>query len=61
MMEFQLEILKGNLQSSYAPSVSVLTRISSLRESTASLSSSILEYRDLHGRKYQSSKTTEYW
>ncbi|KAK7210093.1 hypothetical protein V2G26_017271 [Clonostachys chloroleuca] len=33
----------------------------SLRESTASLSSSILEYRDLHGRKYQSSKTTEYW
>lgn len=31
------------------------------RNSTASLTSSILEYRTLHGRTYQSSKTTEYW
>ncbi|KAK7429470.1 hypothetical protein QQZ08_004062 [Neonectria magnoliae] len=30
-------------------------------ESTASITSSILEYRNIHGRTYQSSKTTEYW
>ncbi|KAI5463650.1 S-adenosyl-L-methionine-dependent methyltransferase [Mariannaea sp. PMI_226] len=30
-------------------------------ESTASLTSSILDYRKIHGRTYQSSKTTEYW
>jgi hypothetical protein len=35
--------------------------VDSLRESTASIESSILEYRSIHGRKYQSSKTTEYW
>ncbi|KAH8892458.1 S-adenosyl-L-methionine-dependent methyltransferase [Thozetella sp. PMI_491] len=34
---------------------------SSLRDSTASITSSILEYRTIHGRPYQSSKTTEYW
>ncbi|KAH7163411.1 S-adenosyl-L-methionine-dependent methyltransferase [Dactylonectria estremocensis] len=33
----------------------------SLRDSTASITSSILEYRNINGRKYQSSKTTEYW
>ncbi|KAI8651305.1 hypothetical protein NCS55_01374400 [Fusarium keratoplasticum] len=30
-------------------------------ESTASITSSILEYRKIHGRTYKSSKTTEYW
>ncbi|KAK0617008.1 S-adenosyl-L-methionine-dependent methyltransferase [Immersiella caudata] len=34
---------------------------SSLRESTASITSSIYEYRTLHGRSYQASNTTEYW
>ncbi|KFA55732.1 hypothetical protein S40293_08343 [Stachybotrys chartarum IBT 40293] len=29
--------------------------------STASLSESILEYRRIHGRTYQSTKTTDYW
>ncbi|KAH7171324.1 S-adenosyl-L-methionine-dependent methyltransferase [Dactylonectria macrodidyma] len=33
----------------------------SLRDSTASITSSILEYRNINGRKYQSSNTTEYW
>ncbi|CEI41933.1 unnamed protein product [Fusarium venenatum] len=33
----------------------------SLRDSTASITSSILSYRTINGRKYQSSKTTEYW
>ncbi|KAK5653287.1 hypothetical protein OQA88_9186 [Cercophora sp. LCS_1] len=33
----------------------------SLKESTASITSSLLEYRTLHGRTYQSSQTTEYW
>lgn len=33
----------------------------SLRDSTASLASSIYEYRTIHGRAYQSSNTTEYW
>ncbi|KAH6869390.1 S-adenosyl-L-methionine-dependent methyltransferase [Thelonectria olida] len=33
----------------------------SQHESTASITSSILEYRNLHGRTYQTSKTTEYW
>ncbi|KAH8895803.1 S-adenosyl-L-methionine-dependent methyltransferase [Thozetella sp. PMI_491] len=33
----------------------------SIRGSTASLTSSILEYRSINGRTYQSSKTTEYW
>ncbi|KAL6922741.1 hypothetical protein FSHL1_000015 [Fusarium sambucinum] len=33
----------------------------SLRESTASITSSILSYRTINGRKYQSSNTTEYW
>ncbi|CAM1510881.1 Fc.00g083940.m01.CDS01 [Cosmosporella sp. VM-42] len=35
--------------------------VDSLRESTASITSSILEYRNINGRAYQSSKTTEYW
>jgi hypothetical protein len=30
-------------------------------ESTASLTESIYEYRTIHGRTYQASKTTEYW
>ncbi|KAJ3529711.1 hypothetical protein NM208_g9632 [Fusarium decemcellulare] len=30
-------------------------------ESTSSITSSIREYRNIHGRTYQSSKTTEYW
>ncbi len=30
-------------------------------ESTESLSSSIREYRNIHGRTYGSSKTTAYW
>lgn len=34
---------------------------SSLRESTASLTSSIFESRTIFGRSYQSSKSTEYW
>ncbi|KAK3360510.1 S-adenosyl-L-methionine-dependent methyltransferase [Lasiosphaeria hispida] len=34
---------------------------SSLRDSTASITSSIYEYRTINGRSYQSSKTTEYW
>lgn len=34
---------------------------SSFRESTSSITSSIYEYRTIHGRAYQSSKTTEYW
>ncbi|WYZ39985.1 hypothetical protein EsH8_IV_000326 [Colletotrichum jinshuiense] len=33
----------------------------SLRESTASLSSSIRDYRTLYGRTYQTSNTTDYW
>ncbi|KAH6885725.1 S-adenosyl-L-methionine-dependent methyltransferase [Thelonectria olida] len=33
----------------------------SVRESTASISSSIYDYRNIQGRTYQSSKTTEYW
>ncbi|KAH7013798.1 S-adenosyl-L-methionine-dependent methyltransferase [Ilyonectria destructans] len=33
----------------------------SVRESTASLSSSIWEYRTVQGRTYQASKSTEYW
>ncbi|KAI8722697.1 hypothetical protein NCS52_00414100 [Fusarium sp. LHS14.1] len=33
----------------------------SRHSSTASISSSILEYRNIRGRTYQSSKTTEYW
>ncbi|KAK7416831.1 hypothetical protein QQZ08_011854 [Neonectria magnoliae] len=35
--------------------------VDSLRDSTTSITSSILEYRSINGRKYQSSKTTEYW
>ncbi|KAM5348611.1 hypothetical protein ACJ41O_008435 [Fusarium nematophilum] len=35
--------------------------VPSVRESTASLTSSIFEYRNFHGRTYQSSSTTEYW
>ncbi|KAK7403800.1 hypothetical protein QQX98_010442 [Neonectria punicea] len=34
--------------------------VDSLRDSTASITSSILEYRNINGRKYQSSNTTEY-
>lgn len=30
-------------------------------QSTASLTSTLFEYRKIHGRTYQSSKTTEYW
>ncbi|KAF5512179.1 Secondary metabolism regulator LAE1 [Colletotrichum aenigma] len=33
----------------------------SIVSSTASLSESIFDYRKLHGRTYQNSKTTEYW
>ncbi|KAJ3527230.1 hypothetical protein NM208_g10802 [Fusarium decemcellulare] len=33
----------------------------SLRDSTASITSSILEYRHINGRPFQQSKTTEYW
>ncbi|RYO96507.1 hypothetical protein DL765_011596 [Monosporascus sp. GIB2] len=32
-----------------------------IRESTYSITSSILEYRTIHGRTYQSSRTTQYW
>ncbi|CRK08675.1 hypothetical protein BN1723_008999 [Verticillium longisporum] len=35
--------------------------VESLRDSTASLRSSILEYRNINGRHFQSSKTTDYW
>jgi len=48
----QIPNLKANL-------IVVLTF--SFRGSTASISSSIYEYRTIHGRTYQSSKTTEYW
>ncbi|KDN68531.1 putative UMTA [Colletotrichum sublineola] len=33
----------------------------SVASSTASLSESVLDYRQLHGRTYQTTKTTEYW
>ncbi|KAF4416383.1 s-adenosyl-l-methionine-dependent methyltransferase [Fusarium acutatum] len=33
----------------------------SLRDSTASITSSILEYRHINGRPFQQSQTTEYW
>ncbi|PHH83073.1 hypothetical protein CDD83_3067 [Cordyceps sp. RAO-2017] len=33
----------------------------SAQSSTASLSESIFDYRNIHGRTFQSSKTTEYW
>ncbi|EWZ31415.1 hypothetical protein FOCG_08515 [Fusarium oxysporum f. sp. radicis-lycopersici 26381] len=33
----------------------------SIASSTASLSESIFDYRSLHGRTFQNSKTTEYW
>ncbi|RSL56963.1 hypothetical protein CEP54_008530 [Fusarium duplospermum] len=33
----------------------------SIVSSTASLSESIFDYRNLHGRTFQNSKTTEYW
>ncbi|KAJ0156302.1 Sodium transport ATPase 2 [Fusarium oxysporum f. sp. albedinis] len=33
----------------------------SLRDSTASITSSILEYRHINGRPFQQSKKTEYW
>ncbi|KAF4475817.1 s-adenosyl-l-methionine-dependent methyltransferase [Fusarium agapanthi] len=33
----------------------------SLRDLTASITSSILEYRHINGRPFQQSKTTEYW
>ncbi|KAF4459461.1 s-adenosyl-l-methionine-dependent methyltransferase [Fusarium albosuccineum] len=35
--------------------------VDSLRDSTASITSSILEYRHINGRPFQQSKTTEYW
>lgn len=35
--------------------------IGSIDSSTASLTDSILEYRRLHGRTYQSTATTDYW
>ncbi|KAM5354305.1 hypothetical protein ACJ41O_000955 [Fusarium nematophilum] len=35
--------------------------VESLRDSTASITSSILEYRHINGRPFQQSKTTEYW
>ncbi|PKS08525.1 hypothetical protein jhhlp_004910 [Lomentospora prolificans] len=43
------------------PPTWILTRGISVRESTESLSSSIFDYRTLHGRTYQASKSTEYW
>ncbi|EQK98866.1 hypothetical protein OCS_05417 [Ophiocordyceps sinensis CO18] len=33
----------------------------SINSSTASLNDSIYDYRNIHGRTFQSSKTTEYW
>ncbi|KJZ72065.1 hypothetical protein HIM_08520 [Hirsutella minnesotensis 3608] len=33
----------------------------SINSSTASLTDSIYDYRNIHGRTYQNSKTTEYW
>ncbi|EEY19336.1 conserved hypothetical protein [Verticillium alfalfae VaMs.102] len=47
----------GNLENDNDSSADV----ESLRESTASLRSSILEYRNINGRHFQSSKTTDYW
>ncbi|KAF5715141.1 s-adenosyl-l-methionine-dependent methyltransferase [Fusarium mundagurra] len=38
-----------------------IIRSGSLRDSTASITSSILEYRHINGRPFQQSKTTEYW
>jgi len=32
-----------------------------IAESTASLTDSLLDYRKIHGRTFQNSKTTEYW
>ncbi|KAF5600773.1 s-adenosyl-l-methionine-dependent methyltransferase [Fusarium pseudoanthophilum] len=40
---------------------SAISSGSSLRDSTASITSSILEYRHINGRPFQQSKTTEYW
>ncbi|KAG7106465.1 Secondary metabolism regulator LAE1 like protein [Verticillium longisporum] len=47
----------GNLEDDNDSSADV----ESLRESTASLRSSILEYRNINGRHFQSSTTTYYW
>ncbi|KAG7137185.1 Secondary metabolism regulator LAE1 like protein [Verticillium longisporum] len=47
----------GNLENDNDSSADV----ESLRESTASLRSSILEYRNINGRHFQSSTTTDYW
>ncbi|KAK7574560.1 hypothetical protein V3481_016539 [Fusarium oxysporum f. sp. vasinfectum] len=38
-----------------------LLLLRSIASSTASLSESIFDYRSLHGRTFQNSKTTEYW
>ncbi|PHH61259.1 hypothetical protein CDD81_637 [Ophiocordyceps australis] len=40
---------------------SALGEEDSVYSSTASLAESIFNYRNIHGRTYQSSKTTEYW
>lgn len=37
------------------------SELGSLNESTASLTDSIWDYRNIHGRTYGNSKTTEYW
>ncbi|KAI1024538.1 hypothetical protein LB503_007476 [Fusarium chuoi] len=42
-------------------SILTVSPTDSLRDSTASLTSSILEYRHVNGRPFQQSKTTEYW
>lgn len=41
--------------------MNVFLIVSSIVSSTASLTDSILEYRNIHGRTFQASKTTEYW
>ncbi|KAJ3530706.1 hypothetical protein NM208_g9209 [Fusarium decemcellulare] len=38
-----------------------MSLLPSVVSSTASLSESIFDYRNLHGRTFQNSKTTEYW
>ncbi|RYP23239.1 hypothetical protein DL765_001148 [Monosporascus sp. GIB2] len=42
-------------------SAAVMIAFCFVTESTASITASLLEYRNIHGRTYQNSKTTEYW
>ncbi|KAJ9131284.1 Methyltransferase [Pleurostoma richardsiae] len=51
-IDFDAEVMNDNDSS---------VDVQSLRDSTASITSSILEYRTIQGRTYQTSKTTEYW